>query len=225
MESPSSTIQKNTTKAVSRFAPTLAESTSASTPGYVADATKESNSKGLPSPGRDPEGLLAITQYLHSVENALIEAGGEVSQDLEIEFGHANMLKEMKIDGYHAVMKRCESVDQEFTERADRYYAVAKSAKALKKYLVTNLKAAAKVINVTELRGRQIRFAFSRNKPKLTIDLESLPEEYKTLKMMPVYDVNEPKIQAALAEGKTIPGVVTEESTTCRPYPIKAELK
>lgn len=123
--------------------------------------------------------LLTITQQLHAIETAIVDAGGEISSELEERLSAATIVREQKVDAYGAILARAASIAEEYGAQADRIQAVAKGAKALATRLKENLKYAMGQLGVKELSGSTTRFQLRGSKDSLKIlDAEKIPKAY-----------------------------------------------
>jgi hypothetical protein len=123
--------------------------------------------------------LLTITQELHAIETAIVDAGGEISSEIEERLSAATIAREQKVDAYAAILVRANSIAEEYQAQAERFASVAKGAKALGQRLKENLKYAMVVLGAKELNGERARFQLRGAKDSLKIlDIEAVDAAY-----------------------------------------------
>lgn len=176
------------------------------------------------SDSENTNSLFAITRTLHELEAAVIEANGELGEELEERISVATIMLEQKSDAYAAILARCESIDAEYSAQADLLKNVARGAVQLAKRLKDNLKEAMRQLDVVDLAGERVRFRLQNSKPKtIVFDEALLPLDFKTRVVSLVPDLD--KISKAIAEGVDVPGARLETRQSLNKYAPKKEIK
>jgi len=159
--------------------------------------------------------LLEITKELHALELAVIDSGGEFSDEIENQINPLVIAKEKKVDAYSAMITRLEGLEEEFKKKAESFLQVSKTAKNLRESLKNNIKLAMSHLDSTVLEGALYTFKLSKAKSKLVIVSEaSIPQIYK--KKIITEELDKDLLRSDLESGKTIPGAILEPSTSLR---------
>lgn len=164
------------------------------------------NNKSLP--------MLALE--MSEIIAQLTENGGELSEVLEQAFDCTGQELQLKADRYAFFMERLDAEADFWKAKADAYSKVAKSCKTLKERLKENIKGAMHMLGTDEIEGGEYRFKLSRLAPKLVIQEELLPDNFKMVVTETVPDKE--KIKAELEIGTEIPGAKHEMVFSLRPY-------
>lgn len=209
----------------SEHPPTRSDSSSSEISGDPLVATESDVSRG-PGPEQSPTApsLYTIAKALHQLELALIEGGGELTRDLEQAVAAETIAKEKKVDGYSAILDRCQSLITEYKTKADMLYSVATSATKLTKRLKDNLKLAMDILATDELAGDSVRFKLSRGKPKVVVFDETIvPDKFWKTVTSRVIDLE--SVSNAIQSFEDVPGCQLAETKTLRQYAARKELK
>lgn len=160
--------------------------------------------------------LALLVAEMSGVVGAIVEAGGELSPELESLFDNVQKDLAVKCDGYAFFMDRLDSEEKFWKERAENMVRVARSIAGLRERLKDRIKEAMVAMETTEIKGEEIRFKLSKLAPKLVVDELTLPMEYKAQRISYVPDKD--KIQTDLSNGCEIPGVGVEPVFSLRKY-------
>jgi hypothetical protein len=159
--------------------------------------------------------LFDIVAEANSIEQKLLESGGEVSEEIEAYLTSVEKDLANKVDAYHAVMGRAEAGADYFKARADEFYAASKVLSNFQSRLKDRIKGAIQLMGKTEIAGEDIVFKLSRVKPSLVIESQdSLPQSYLMVVTETVPDKD--AIRTAIEQGATIPGAVLKENVSLR---------
>lgn len=163
--------------------------------------------------------LVAQSQF---IERLVIEAGGELTPELESALAEFERDITDKASSIQFVRERIESEAEFWKKKADKYQAIAKSLSNASKRLSERLKFAMSSAGLTELKDADNRFKLIDMPPKLTIlDQSFLPSEYMTETI--VREPDKLKIKTELQAGKKIPGCALEEVKALRVYANKGD--
>lgn len=162
------------------------------------------------------QSLAVLVSDMSVVLSQIVEAGGELTPELESAFDNIGGQLQEKTDSYAFFMDRLENEAEFWKQKADSYNKVAKSCKALRERLNDSIKSAMLVLKTDEIHGGEMRFKLSRAAPRLVIDETALPSGYKMQVIETVPD--KAKIKAAIEVGQEIAGVKQEDVFTLRKY-------
>ena len=160
--------------------------------------------------------LVTIVKEVAHLETMLIEAGGEMTPEIEAMLTVKEVNLPDKVDNYEAMLGRLELIEGLYKDRAKRFASAAKSLGNAQDVLKERLKAAMKELGVNELLGHDIRFKLSSSKPKLVIlDEKLIPKEYKV--QVIIDELQKDRLTEDLKIG-TVPGASLEETFSLRKY-------
>lgn len=166
---------------------------------------------------QESKSLVALASEIAMLEKEIMEAGGELTPELERLMDLTGGGIAEKVDKYRHVMDAFDTRAMFFKDIENQAYAGRKIFENHKDRLKDNLKYAMKLQGTTELCGNAFRFKLSVSKPKLVIVDEALiPAEYKKDKIVKVVDRE--AIENDLALGAEIPGVIVEPTDSIRGY-------
>lgn len=160
--------------------------------------------------------LAILVADMSLILGRIVEAGGELTPELEAAFDNVGSQLQEKADSYAFFMDRLDAEAEFWKQKAESYSRVSKSCKALRERLNDSIKSAMQVLNTDEIQGVDMRFKLSRAAPKLIIDEAFLPSSFKMQVIETVPDKT--KIKNALEVGTEIPGVKQESVFTLRKY-------
>ena len=151
--------------------------------------------------------LYGITQEMMELENALIESGGEITEDQEaimVRLGEALTVKTDNIVGF---VKKQEDTIQAFANRIEELKtAQAKYLRGMEKfneYVIGCMKAK----DVKEIKG--VLSSIKMRKPAQIVEIldqEKIPEEFIKVTKKVTTSIDKTKVKAALKNGDDIPG-------------------
>ena len=164
--------------------------------------------------------LIAITQSILAIENEILDNGGELTPELELDLAitEKNLLE--KVDSYAYLIDRLEMGVEFFKAKQDEANKLKKSYEITIERLKERLNYSMEELNTNELKGSEYCFKQVRSKSKVEIiDADSLPMEYIREKLS--YEPDKDKIFKDLEKGKIISGVVLKETKSLRKYLVK----
>lgn len=139
----------------------------------------------------------------------LMDAGGEITPELEAELAVNEQQLATKADKYDFIIQRLETEESHWKLQADRYAKVARSCSAARERLREAIKFTLKNTGKTEVVGENARFYLANSAPRLIVaPVTQLPPEYVVETI--VREPNKDKIKGALKEGVAIPGCALE---------------
>lgn len=160
-----------------------------------------------PSPSTQSTSLTlhSLVQQSQIIEAALIEAGGELTPEIEAILANLDITMAEKLDGYSFIMDRFETEAAFLRSRADTYSRAAKGLTTFQEKLKERIKLAMIALGKDEVSGNEMRFKLSNCAPKLVIENEAmLIDAYKTIVQTIVPDKE--KIKEDLALGFPVAG-------------------
>ncbi len=132
--------------------------------------------------------LYDITAELRELEEALIESGGEITDEMEERFHALLDMENEKTEGYIAVIQRltrtAEAVKAEEDRLKKRRRALERSAQSLKDRLCWAMRQRGEEVRETTLGKVRVQQA-SRRGIVVDVDAEELPDELKRVSVSP----------------------------------------
>lgn len=153
----------------------------------------------------------------------LIESDGELTEDMEKALATLETSVPAKLDSYYLIMERLEAEAEYFKSRAEEFSMAAKQMTAARDRLKKNIKFAMENSGVAELAGNDYRFTLSKSKPRLIIQDELVPDDYKV--EVVTIEIEKDRIADHLREGLVIPGCRFEPVMSFRSSVNKKLLK
>lgn len=164
--------------------------------------------------------LFSLVAEAQSLESKIIEAGGELTPDIEEALSSLDIAVTDKVESYAFIMDSCENRAQFWKAKADLYSKIAKSHTLIQERIKERLKAAMMELGKDEVLGHSIRFKLQALKPKLVIKDESkIPADFKVVVQTTAPDKE--RIASALNDGFEIPGATLEKVFSLRQYAKK----
>lgn len=164
----------------------------------------------------DNKSLVAMIHDFSETDRKVMEAGGELTPELEQEFSLTSDNVRSKVDRYKMYMDHLDSKAEYMRDMERQFAAARKSLESQRERLKGNLKFAMSSMQVTELVGHDFRFKLSALKPTLQVNEDELPEEYKLDTRVLVPDKE--RILLDLELGRDIPGASLKRSESIRSY-------
>lgn len=130
----------------------------------------------------ETKSLRDIVNFTNTLEQMLLESGGEITPEIEpyLQVKEVNLPE--KIDNYSMMMDRMEHISDFYTQKAIEFTKFAKAAKNIIDRCKVNLEISMKELNVAELVGHDYKFILKNNPPSVQIDNEALIEDaYKEI--------------------------------------------
>ncbi|MBE2186701.1 MAG: siphovirus Gp157 family protein [Rhodothermales bacterium] len=126
--------------------------------------------------------LHTITAELAELEAAIIDAGGEITDEIDARYSDLLRMEAEKVTGYVAVYRRLSATADAYKAEADRLAAHAKaaqrSADALKERLLYAMLQRGETEHVTPLGKVAVRFASTRP-VVLRVEPQDLPDAFR----------------------------------------------
>ncbi len=129
--------------------------------------------------------LYAIDAELQALEDALIESGGEITDEIEAQHDRLLDLREGKVEGYLRVMRRLEATAEAVKTERQRLQEserrLSNAAQSLKDRLVLSMQQRGETEYLTSL-GR-VKLQQSGSPPvELAVEVDDLPEGFVRVK-------------------------------------------
>lgn len=168
--------------------------------------------------------LTLSLQNADKIEQMLIESGGEITPEIELEMAINPKTISDLVDSKHLTLDRLEKSIELYEKKADQFSALASSLKNVKKFIETSIKQFMLENDKQVLAGNDFQFKTVRSKPSVEISDELfLPDEYKKEKVTVTPDKE--KILKDLLIGIPIQGCILKESYSLRKQINKGENK
>lgn len=119
-----------------------------------------------------------------------------------------------KVDAYSHVMARLRSEESFWSDQESKCYAAKKAFKSAQERLKERMRWVLTQREDKSLQGQISRFFLARATPRVEINLENLPDEYKVSKIE--ISADRAKVESALKAGKIVPGAVMVENFALR---------
>lgn len=136
----------------------------------------------------------------------LIESGGLCTPEIESRMAEIQAQLETKVDSYYHIMTGLEHTAEDLKARAKEFSNAAKALESASDRLRDFAKQSMVTNGIERISGELVEFQIRKTRPRTSINIEELPEEY--INFVPMADKE--AIEAALKEGKKIPGVEIE---------------
>lgn len=160
------------------------------------------------------ETLKELLRMDQELEEKLIESGGELTEETEKAQLALEISLPQKIDSYYRVMKHLESSEEYFKARAEEFHVQAVQLKNARDRLKRNIKFIMEENRINQLSGNDYSFKLTNAKPKMIIQDELVPDEYKQeIKMI---EIDKDKIYEDLSKEMVIPGCRFEPTVALR---------
>ena len=158
--------------------------------------------------------LKLLVDDMRAIYEQILEADGSITPEIESAIKNIEAHLEQKIDGYIFYLKHLGSEIEFYKSMRDEIVRKIKNLESSETWLKNNLKAQMLTLKRHEMKGELFSAKLSRSKPKLVINEQELPEYY--FREVKTYEVNRAAIELELEEGKSVPGVATEEVLAIR---------
>ncbi len=169
------------------------------------------------APQTKPLDLITLAKEANVLLEKLIEAGGEISPELESALQSIDVSLPKKVDGYGFLLDRLTKEAQFWQEKSDLYAAVAKSTLNFQARMKDRIKIAMEIMRQDEVRGFDVRFKMVRNSQEsLAIDERALPRDWTMEVVTRVPDKE--RIKEAIKSGKTVTGCVLTQGYHVRKF-------
>ena len=151
-----------------------------------------------------PLNLYQLTDELHAIEEALLESGGEITEDMDARFDELLDMRADKIEGYLAMIRKFEATEEAIKgerqrlQKAER--AMKNAAGSLKDRLAESMRRRGETVHETALGKVRLQQA-SRRSLVLDVEEDDLPDAFKRVAV----SADKRKLKAALeSEDETV---------------------
>ena len=145
--------------------------------------------------------LVALAQLAVQVEQALLEAGGELTPEVEALLAVVQENLPAKVDSYRAVLDRLDLAGDYYADKAKQYQAAAKSCAKAVDRLKDNIKAAMLAMDAKTIEGEDFKFTLSSMAPKVVLTGD-IPDAFQ--RAVIEYKPDTEAIRAALDAGQAL---------------------
>lgn len=152
----------------------------------------------------------------NNILNQIIDAGGEITEEIEKYLVTTTTELQAKIDSYVFVMEKLDSEMSFYKDKAAQYSKVANACKNLKEKIHSRTKQIMIDNKLSELKGFDYRFKLSPTQSALIVDDEKLPSEYKI--QVVSYENDKERIKKDLLLDVKIEGAELEPRFSLRSY-------
>jgi hypothetical protein len=157
-----------------------------------------------------------VSEFSH-LDQKIIDAGGEISPELEAELDLNSGEISQKIDNYKLYMDHLEFRSSYFKSISDQASDAASMFLNQVKRMKDALKLTSKRLGTSDLIGNSYRFKVSSIKPKLIVEpIELVPAKY--LKEVVKIELDKDLIIKDLEAGIEVPGCRLEDNFSIRQY-------
>jgi hypothetical protein len=171
----------------------------------------------LPEPQQPKHNtLISLAQEAMQLSQAILEAGGELTPEVEAALTANTQALVTKLDGYVYIQDRLEMEAAHWKTRAEQCMSVSRTYSSARERLRESVKRVMIEMDQTDLRGSEHRFKLVKSKPRLVINEAEIPAEYQMQVTTMVPDKE--RIREDLEMGATIPGARFEESFRLTDY-------
>ena len=154
--------------------------------------------------------IYQIEQNYLQIVNQLIDNEGELSPELETELQITQEQLQNKAVNYSFVIRQIESDIEQIENEVKRLNAMKKVQQNVIDRLKSTLTTAMNIFEVDEIKTPLIKINFRKSESVEVEDVNALPNEFKTIKL--VEQADKVKIKAALKEGVKIEGCSISEN-------------
>lgn len=159
--------------------------------------------------------LLQITKEYQHIESKLLEAGGEMTPDLETWLEEINSKLVTKIDACVYVLERLKAGETYFKAKAQQWLEAARLHSSAEARLKARIKFCMRELETKEIAGDDSSFKLSGGRYRTFVkDPSLLPNEFwkEVVERVPDREL----IESAIENGIEVPGVQREEILSLR---------
>jgi hypothetical protein len=154
------------------------------------------------------------------ITEAIIDASGELTPELEAKLLSLEIHLPEKIDRYSGLIERLSHEYEYFDAQARKMAKIAQSLDKLQTKLKENIKQQMIEHGLLELRGNNEKFTLSRGKPTVKItDLTQIPRKF--IKQVVTESALKDELKAAMESGELFNGATLEQNLVLRKSIIK----
>ncbi len=161
--------------------------------------------------------LSQIVNEAVSIEQMLIESGGELTPEIQAALSvNADQLAE-KVDGYHSIMERFKDLSVHYAARARFFEKISEQCDGVIDKLRANVIFAMDKLGSDEIKGQDVRFKLTLTSGSLKItDKEMIPVEFK--EEVITTEIKKDELKEAIKKDKEIKGAEVVYSKSLRVY-------
>ena len=161
------------------------------------------------------QSLYELTKAGNDLSSAIIEAGGEITPEIEQALSDLDLKTKDKIDAYKFAMDTLEYRAEQLKEEASIFMNTAKSLMAAQERLKLAIKNNMSVNGTSQVNGNRYTFKLVQLSPKMTIDEKFLEDRFYREEVLKKID--RPTIEQAIKQGESVAGVTLEPVFALRP--------
>lgn len=171
----------------------------------------------------DSKSLKDIVNEASQIEQMLIESCGEITPEIGAALSVISEQLPQKIDHYHFILERFESLEKHYKSRAEFFKQIAAQCKNAQDRLKENIKFAMHEMGVDEIHGQDMRFKMAPTQGTLIIEEEEMvPVEFKA--EIITTEIDKKALKEALLVGE-VPGAKLVPGFSLRTYANTPEKK
>lgn len=176
------------------------------TNGRIPDSTtKPAEPMSTPSaaPRIAPLSLYHLTEELYLIEQALLESGGEITDEMDQQYADLLTMHAEKVEGYVAMIRKFEASAEGIKSERERLQQAEQTMQNAARNLKARLAQTMLVRGETEHRTSlgKVRLQQSGSRPLvLLVEPENLPEEYQRIRV----EADKTALKKALKEGQPL---------------------
>lgn len=166
--------------------------------------------------------LLELANEARELESLIMDAGGELSPEVEARLNFNSLQLQQKIDSYVYVEEHFDAMEALWKRRAESCAAIAKRFARTREQLRDRVKFVMNEMQANEIAGKFYRYKLSATSGRLVIDSEAaIPTDFKMVVTTTVPDKD--RIKDALKAGFQVPGAHLEGGVQLRTYEVAAK--
>lgn len=151
------------------------------------------------------------------IENLIIDAGGELTPEIESQLMVVDEKLPQKIDGYAEILARMGLLQEHYKKKSKEMSLIAKACEKIGDFLTKNIKEAMERMGSKELLGDDVKFRLQNSQASVIIESEDLiPANYKTVTQ--VVSVDKSRVKIDLEHGVPVPGARLVQGTHIKQY-------
>lgn len=164
--------------------------------------------------------LSEILRQSQDLEQAIIEAGGELSPQMAEALIAVDLNLADKVDATDVMFTRLEMAASYWSTKAEQYKRISKGLEGAQKQLKEHVKAVMLASGKTEAAGIDVRFKLQKTRAALVLD-ESVPLSDGYTKTTVLISPDQEKIRTDLELGVPVAGATLKPSWALRSYATK----
>lgn len=164
--------------------------------------------------------LQLALKHADNLENMLIESGGEITPEIQLEMSiNPQTISEM-VDVRYLGLERMDSSIEFFEKKIEEFKRISLSLKNAQKFILDSIKNHMIETGKKELTGSEYQFKLSSSAPKVMIvDQDLIPESYKNEVIE--FSIDKNRIKDDLKKGIPVDGCILEEVYALRMSIVK----